>query len=131
MIEEATARLHAEFGRPPRPVDWVLGAWANVNRRGDFNQAHTHPGATWSGDLLCRFGRVGPRRRGHVDPAVRSEPGADQHLLSRTVGFRRLVQAGTGADDPLSELCAACGAAASRRRGAYLDRVQRAPRAIP
>ena len=26
-----------------------LVAWANVNRGGDFNQVHTHPGSHWSG----------------------------------------------------------------------------------
>ena len=49
MIEEATGRLAAEYGRPLGPSSWTLSAWANVNRRGDFNQMHTHPGATWSG----------------------------------------------------------------------------------
>lgn len=49
MIEEATRRLFASFGRPASSTDWRLSAWANVNRSGDFNQVHTHPGATWSG----------------------------------------------------------------------------------
>ncbi|HWB48206.1 MAG TPA: TIGR02466 family protein [Stellaceae bacterium] len=49
VVEEAARRLHAEFGRPPAPLNWVLSAWANVNRTGDYNQLHTHPGATWSG----------------------------------------------------------------------------------
>src|SRR5215472_9158733 len=49
MIEEATCRLYTEFGRPPQPLNWLLSTWANVNRTGDFNQMHTHPGATWSG----------------------------------------------------------------------------------
>jgi uncharacterized protein (TIGR02466 family) len=30
-------------------MNWHLNAWANVNRMADFNQMHTHPGATWSG----------------------------------------------------------------------------------
>jgi uncharacterized protein (TIGR02466 family) len=49
MIDEATIRLHAEYSQPAKPLSWTLGAWANVNRRGDFNTLHTHPGATWSG----------------------------------------------------------------------------------
>jgi uncharacterized protein (TIGR02466 family) len=49
MIEEATRRLYASFGQPASPTNWRLSVWANVNRRGDFNQVHTHPGATWSG----------------------------------------------------------------------------------
>jgi uncharacterized protein (TIGR02466 family) len=49
MTEEATRRLYAEYYRPPEPLNWILSAWANINRRGDFNNMHTHPGATWSG----------------------------------------------------------------------------------
>jgi hypothetical protein len=49
MIEEATRRLYAEFGQPAQPTNWRLSVWANINQRGDFNQMHTHPGATWSG----------------------------------------------------------------------------------
>jgi uncharacterized protein (TIGR02466 family) len=30
-------------------VPWKVNAWANVNRRGDANEFHTHPGAFWSG----------------------------------------------------------------------------------
>jgi uncharacterized protein (TIGR02466 family) len=29
--------------------EWKINAWANVNRAGDLNQAHHHPGAFWSG----------------------------------------------------------------------------------
>lgn len=29
--------------------DWKINAWANVNRAGDLNTAHHHPGAFWSG----------------------------------------------------------------------------------
>ena len=47
--DEATARLYADFDRPPARLAWSLTAWANVNRRGDYNKMHTHPGATWSG----------------------------------------------------------------------------------
>jgi uncharacterized protein (TIGR02466 family) len=56
MVKEATLRLHADFARTPQPVSWTLSAWANVNRRGDFNQMHTHPGATWSGVYYVDYG---------------------------------------------------------------------------
>jgi uncharacterized protein (TIGR02466 family) len=64
MVEEATARLYAEFSRPVQPVNWVLSAWANVNRRGDFNQMHTHPGASWSGVYYVDSGEVVPEAEG-------------------------------------------------------------------
>lgn len=49
MTQEATLRLYAGFNEPPEQLGWSLSAWANVNRRGDYNAMHTHPGATWSG----------------------------------------------------------------------------------
>ena len=64
MIEEATRRLYTEFGRPSQPLSWVLSAWANVNRRGDFNQMHTHPGATWSGVYYVDSGEADPAANG-------------------------------------------------------------------
>lgn len=57
MVEEATHRLYREFSQPPRPLEWSLSAWANINRRGDFNQLHTHPGATWSGVYYVDHGQ--------------------------------------------------------------------------
>jgi uncharacterized protein (TIGR02466 family) len=49
MANEASARLYAQNGRQPEPLTWTLTAWANVNRRGHYNNSHTHPKATWSG----------------------------------------------------------------------------------
>jgi uncharacterized protein (TIGR02466 family) len=64
MVEEATARLYAEFGQAARPTSWALSAWANVNQRGDFNQVHTHPGATWSGVYYVDDGEPDPAAEG-------------------------------------------------------------------
>ncbi|MHB8529023.1 MAG: TIGR02466 family protein [Caulobacteraceae bacterium] len=49
MGDEATARVLAEYKQPLMKMNWVVDAWANVNRAGHFNRAHTHPGCTWSG----------------------------------------------------------------------------------
>lgn len=49
LTKEATARVIAETGVTPMPVDFVLHAWANISRGGDSHAPHTHPGATWSG----------------------------------------------------------------------------------
>jgi uncharacterized protein (TIGR02466 family) len=64
MTEEATLRLFAEFSQPPRQISWTLSAWANVNRRGDYNQMHTHPGATWSGVYYVDHGESAPDAEG-------------------------------------------------------------------
>jgi uncharacterized protein (TIGR02466 family) len=29
-------------------IDWKINGWANINRKGDANLMHTHPGAYWS-----------------------------------------------------------------------------------
>ena len=36
-------------GLVPARVGWTVTAWANVNRIGDSNRPHAHPGAVWSG----------------------------------------------------------------------------------
>jgi uncharacterized protein (TIGR02466 family) len=64
MVEAATARLYAEFGRAEPSLSWTLNAWANVNRAGDFNQTHTHPGATWSGVYYVDDGEADPNAPG-------------------------------------------------------------------
>jgi uncharacterized protein (TIGR02466 family) len=47
LVNEATARALA--GRPVRDFAWMVEAWANVNRVGDFNRMHIHGMSTWSG----------------------------------------------------------------------------------
>jgi uncharacterized protein (TIGR02466 family) len=64
MTEEATLRLYAKFGPPPERLSWILSAWANINRRGDSNTMHTHPGATWSGVYYVDHGESDPDAEG-------------------------------------------------------------------
>ena len=64
MVQEATLRLYAAYGRPPEALSWTLSAWANVNQRGDFNTVHTHPGATWSGVYYVDHGEAGAEAEG-------------------------------------------------------------------
>jgi uncharacterized protein (TIGR02466 family) len=56
MGNEGTARVLKEYGHEPRPFQWTLHAWANVNRKGHFNRMHTHPGSTWSGTYYVDLG---------------------------------------------------------------------------
>ncbi len=74
MADEATARVYREYGHAKPAIDWTLHAWANLNRRGDFNGGHTHPGSTWSGTY-------------YVDLGVKAgEPAAPLHLLDPCQG---------------------------------------------
>jgi uncharacterized protein (TIGR02466 family) len=60
MTEEATNRVYAEFGQPAPSLSWIFSAWANINRRGNSNKTHAHPGATWSGVYYVDDGGVAP-----------------------------------------------------------------------
>jgi uncharacterized protein (TIGR02466 family) len=64
MTAEATGRLFALNGRPPEPLSWTLTAWANINRRGHYNNIHTHPSATWSGVYYVDHGESNPSAEG-------------------------------------------------------------------
>ena len=37
-------------------VDWKMNAWANINRHGQGNEFHTHPGSFWSGSYYVDDG---------------------------------------------------------------------------
>lgn len=39
-------------------LTWRVNAWANINRSGDANQFHTHPGAFWSATYYVDDGGV-------------------------------------------------------------------------
>lgn len=38
-------------------IDWKVNAWANINGAGNSNNAHTHPGAFWSGCYYVHIDR--------------------------------------------------------------------------
>jgi uncharacterized protein (TIGR02466 family) len=48
-------------------LDWKVNAWANVNRSGHANEAHSHPGAFWSGSYYVDDGGIG------ADPSLGGE----------------------------------------------------------
>jgi uncharacterized protein (TIGR02466 family) len=54
--DEATRRVLTERGEKFKPVRWTASAWVNVNRTGDFNKIHVHPGSTWSGTYYVDSG---------------------------------------------------------------------------
>lgn len=76
MGDEATQRVFRVNGQVFRPPRWSLDVWANVNREGDFNRTHTHPGSTWSGTYYVTTG----------DPAPDNAEGTPLHLLDPCQG---------------------------------------------
>ena len=43
-----------------RSIRLLIDAWANVNRRGDYNIVHTHPNCMWSGCYYVTPGKPDP-----------------------------------------------------------------------
>ena len=105
-------RCSAQQPDPPR-VRYRAYGWANINRPGDYNMLHVHPGNHWSVVYYVATGRLNP---GHADErpdrAARSEP---RGLLCAPAG----VQHGPADADP------AAGGHDARLPG--VDRAQRAP----
>jgi uncharacterized protein (TIGR02466 family) len=87
LADEATRQLLSEYTPNPPRMQWKLDAWVNVNRPGDFNRTHAHPGATWSGTY-------------YVDPGAPDDPeGTPINLLNACQGsavsfFPNLVPSG-------------------------------------
>lgn len=54
----ATRMTMTREGKPARPA-WRTNSWANVNRRGNGNEFHTHPGSFWSGVYYVDDGYAG------------------------------------------------------------------------
>lgn len=58
MVNAATSQLFAHF-RTQDEFSWNMAIWANVNRNGEYNLVHIHPGATWSGVYYVDAGDSG------------------------------------------------------------------------
>lgn len=56
FADEANRRVLEEHRPQKRNNRWTLSAWVNVNRAGDFNAVHVHPGSTWSGTYYVDTG---------------------------------------------------------------------------
>jgi uncharacterized protein (TIGR02466 family) len=56
LADEATRRVAADQHKEAGPCQWILSAWVNVNRSGDFNKVHIHPASTWSGTYYVDAG---------------------------------------------------------------------------
>ncbi|MBY8975052.1 hypothetical protein KHP62_04480 [Rhodobacteraceae bacterium NNCM2] len=53
---QLATRLTSDRQGRPMNIKWVQNSWANVNRAGQGNEFHTHPGAYWSATYYVRDG---------------------------------------------------------------------------
>ena len=59
LANHATQQLFRAHG-VTQEFRWRYSMWANVNRDGDYNNLHIHPGATWSGVYYVDLGDPAP-----------------------------------------------------------------------
>ena len=90
----------------PVPLKWISNAWANINRNGNGNEFHTHPGAYWSASYYVDDGGTGddPNQGGEfeiqdprgVAPAMLAPNLAFAMPGGRSVGASELVRPRSG-----------------------------------
>ncbi|MEM7506043.1 MAG: TIGR02466 family protein [Pseudomonadota bacterium] len=56
LASQLTAERTGKQAAPDWQLGWRMNAWANVNRAGQGNEFHTHPGAFWSATYYVRDG---------------------------------------------------------------------------
>ena len=71
LANRMTTDVEGNTGKGPYPghfaVTWIGNMWANINRNGDGNGFHSHPGAYWSGVYYVDDGGI------DADPALGGE----------------------------------------------------------
>ena len=66
-VRSLASRMTRDRAGKPVDVAWLTNAWANVNRTGNGNELHTHPGAFWSAAYYVDDGGAG------ADPSLGGE----------------------------------------------------------
>ena len=66
-VRSLASRMTRDRAGKPVEVAWLTNAWANVNRTGNGNELHTHPGAFWSATYYVDDGGAG------ADPSLGGE----------------------------------------------------------
>ncbi|MEM6546134.1 MAG: TIGR02466 family protein [Pseudomonadota bacterium] len=59
IAQQLASQLTGERSGKPATIKWRLNAWANINRHGQANEFHTHPGAFWSATYYVSDGGAG------------------------------------------------------------------------
>lgn len=59
IVQQIATGLTSDRSGQPVKMNWAMNSWANVNRLGQGNEFHTHPGAFWSATYYVRDGGAG------------------------------------------------------------------------
>ncbi len=85
-------------GRNPE-IKWRLNAWANVNRLGQGNEFHTHPGAYWSATYYVRDGGAGENPELGGEFEIQDPRGVGPAMLAPMLAFSTAGGQSVGASE--------------------------------
>jgi uncharacterized protein (TIGR02466 family) len=85
-------------GGAPDPR-WRLNAWANVNRLGQGNEFHTHPGAYWSATYYVRDGGASENPELGGEFEIQDPRGVAPAMLAPMLAFRTAGGQSAGASE--------------------------------
>jgi len=78
---------------------WRMNAWANVNRHGQGNEFHTHPGAYWSATYYVRDGGAGENPELGGEFEIQDPRGVGPAMLAPMLAFRTAGGQSVGASE--------------------------------
>jgi uncharacterized protein (TIGR02466 family) len=78
---------------------WRLNAWANINRHGQGNEFHTHPGAYWSATYYVRDGGAGENPELGGEFEIQDPRGVGPAMLAPMLAFRTAGGQSVGASE--------------------------------
>ena len=58
QVRTIASRLTSDRHGQPVTIDWKMNCWANINRAGNGNEFHAHPGSFWSGTYYVDDGGI-------------------------------------------------------------------------
>ncbi len=56
LAKQTAGRMTQTRAGQPTNIEWAHNIWANVNRYGNANEGHIHPGSVWSGTYWVETG---------------------------------------------------------------------------
>ena len=71
----------------PQDFEWECNAWSNINRKGDSNEFHIHPGAFWSGVYYVDDGGCYENRDLHGEFIIMDPRGSGTAMYSPNLCF--------------------------------------------
>ena len=83
-------------------IDWLVNAWANVNRMGQSNEFHTHPGSYWSGTYYVDDGGIGADQSLGGEFEIQDPRGVGPAMYAPRLAFNFPGGLAVGASETLS-----------------------------